>query len=674
MIRFLALLNLLLLSASAFSQTFTDSNLPIVIISTDGSQTIQDEPKIPATMKIVYRGPGQRTYVTDQDNVAYLNYNGRIGIEIRGSSSQDSPKKSYGFETRMADDITNNNVSLLGMPKENDWILGGMVFDTALIRDFLSHNLFRRLGNYGSRAAYCEVIVNDEYRGLYILQEKIKADDNRVDVIKITTSDNILPELSGGYITKADKTTGGDPVAWIMYSWLNWEVNYIHDLPEPEAATYFQTAYIKDEFFKLKTTAENHDPSPANGYPSLIDIPSFIDFILVNELGSNCDAYSLSTYFHKDRNGKLRAGPVWDNDLTYGNDLFMWGYDRSHPDVWQLMDGGNDGSKFWYDLFHDNDFRCYLSKRYHEMTEPGRTLNQARLYEFIDSTYTLITEAAARDYLKWNKTGSLPVRINAIKSFIAARLTWINANIGSYDECSNVSLPQLVITRIMYHPQTSGQFTVEDDLEFIELRNSGITDISLTGIYFMGTGLVYQFPANSILPAGSTIILASNSSVFQAKYGFAPFGQYTRHLSNSSENIILGDAFGNVIDFVPYSDTAPWPDADGNGYHLKLANINSDNSLPASWIASNEVITAVEDPRSLIELNIYPNPAITKVNIESETEITSVTLYDMKGTVLINMDVNSTGCAIDLSGVTPGSYIIRVTSGGKAVSSRLIKR
>ena len=163
-------------------------------------------------MKIIYRGPGQRNYVTDQNNPAYLNYDGRIDIEKRGSSSQSSPKRNYGFTTLMADNTTNNNVSLLGMPEENDWILGGMVFDTALIRDYLCMNLSRKLGNYASRTEYCEVMVNNDYKGLFLLEEKIKADDGRVDVLKIGTGDNTLPNISGGYITKADKTTGGDRV------------------------------------------------------------------------------------------------------------------------------------------------------------------------------------------------------------------------------------------------------------------------------------------------------------------------------------------------------------------------------------------------------------------------------------------------------------------------------
>lgn len=336
-------------------QTLTDSNLPIVIITTDGGATIPDEPKLKATMKIIDRGAGQRNYVSDQYNTAYLNYNGRIGIEIRGSSSQVSLKKNYGFTSRMADDVTDNNVSLLGMPEENDWILGGMVFDTALIRDYLCHNLYGKLGNYASRAVYCEVIINNVYHGLYMLQEKLKADDERIDVTKIKTTDNTLPGLSGGYITKADKMTGGDIKAWTMYSWTGAPIYYIHELPKQDDVTPAQNDYIKNAFFKLEATAKIGDWSVVNGYPSIIDVPSFIDYMIINEFAANADAYTYSTYFHKDRNGKLLAGPVWDLDLTFGNDLFMWSLDRSKTNEWQFQYGGNDGSRFWHDLFYNSD-------------------------------------------------------------------------------------------------------------------------------------------------------------------------------------------------------------------------------------------------------------------------------------------------------------------------------
>lgn len=665
---------LLTLAASVKGQILTDSNLPIVIISTDGGASIPDEPKIKATMKIIDRGAGQRNYVTDQYNTAYLNYNGRIGIELRGSSSQESPKKNYGLTTRMADDVTNNNVSLLGMPEENDWILGGMVFDTAFIRDYFCQSLFGRMGNYASRAVYCEVIINNDYKGLYMLQEKLKADDNRIDVIKIGKNDNTLPAVSGGYITKADKLTGGDQPAWRMYSFQNSIVDYIHELPKPADATTAQTSYIKNEFFKLESAAQNNDVSVVNGYPSVIDIPSFLDFMIVNEFASNPDAYQYSTFFHKDRNGKLRAGPVWDLDLSFGNDLFQWYLDRSKTYLWYFEDYFyNNGSKFWRDLFHNNTFRCYLSRRWHELLEPGMPLNSSVRESFIDETVTLISEAVARDCQRWGKNSRQTDRIAAIKSFMQAREEWITSNIGSYTACNSVTVPQLTITKIMYHPLATTQFPNQDDLEFVEIRNTGSTSVNLSGIYFAGTGFVYQFPANATLGPGLCVIIASNATVFQSKYGFPPFGQFTRHLSNSSEKMVLADAFGNVIDLVEYSDKSPWPDADGNGYYLKLAELTLDNSLPESWIASNELITAIETPTAEINFTLYPNPVRETLTVSSETEISSISIYDIRGNIIMIQVCNDILCTAYVSRLAPGLYIVRVFTAQGSRAARFVK-
>ena len=658
----------------ATGQAFTNSNLPIVLITTDGGITVPDEPGVLGYMRIIYRGPGQRNYLTDQTNPAYLNYSGRIDIEIRGSSSQVSPKKSYGLTTLMADNYTKNNVSLLGMPAENDWILGGMVFDTALVRDYLCMNLSRKLGNYASRTQYCEVMVNNDYKGLYILEEKIKADDNRVDVLKIGTGDNVLPNLSGGYISKADKTTGGDLVNWTMYSFQGAAVDYIHVLPKPEDATFYQTGYIKNEFTKLETTAFNNDISPATGYPSIIDIPTFIDFMIINEFASNPDAYQYSTYFHKDRNGKLRAGPIWDMDLSYGNDLFMWGMDRSKTNLWYFQDEfWNNGSRFWYDLFYNSTYKCYLSKRWNEIIRPGQPMYPDSIYAFIDKTVLMISEAVARDYTRWDKLGSHSQRISGIKAFIGARMSWMTANLGSYAPCSNVTVPALVMTKINYHPSPTASFPNDDDLEFIEIRNNSDVTVSLTGIYFQGTGLTYCFPAGATLTAHSCVIIASNGNAFQSTRGFAPFGQFTRHLSNSSESLVLLDAFGNVIDEVQYSDSPPWPDADGNGNYLKLSDVNLDNSLPSSWVASNDIISSVEVPVADINIIIYPNPVSDVLHIRSDREITNLIIYDLHGRTIMTLNGGCSECDVDLRHLTRGTYIVKVVTADGSLTEKIVK-
>lgn len=663
----------LALTRYASAQNLTDSNVPVFIINTDGSVPILDNPRVLASMKIIYRGPGQRNFLTDQNNPAYLNYNGRINIEIRGSSSQFSNKKNYGFTTKMADNVTNNNVSLLNMPEENDWILNGMVFDPALIRDYLCYNLSRHIGEYASGTAYCELIINGEYKGLYLLQEKTKADINRVDITKISINDNLIPDVTGGYITKADKTTGGDPVAWTMLSLYGASVAYIHELPKPESVTASQNQYIRQQFTNLEATAFSRNISVTSGFPSVIDIRSFIDYLIINELASNADAYQFSTFFHKDRNGKLRAGPIWDNDLTFGNDLFFWGYDRSKTNIWQFSDRENEGSRFWRDLFSDTEFKCYLSKRWNELIQPGQPLNLNVITEFIDQTVLNISEAVTRDNALWGKTGNHQTHIGAIKTFISSRISWITSNLGSYSSCSNIALPPLVITKIMYHPPGSAEFPDNDDLEYLEITNSGDRPVSLEGIYFAGTGFVYQFPSNSSIEPFSSIILAGDNKIFRIKYGFSPFGQFTRSLSNKGENIVLADAFGNIIDIVCYTDTIPWPDADGNGSFLKLIDTNLDNNDPSSWIASNDIPTSAAYPNPEEGLSVYPNPPGDFLKINAGFEIKSLSLFDIYGRLITTVSINSESCEIDVRHLSKGIYILKIETPFKTFIRKIVK-
>jgi hypothetical protein len=664
---------LLILSGSASSQILTDSNLPIVIINTDGGVPIPDNPRVKGSMKIIYRGEGQRNYVTDQYNTAYLNYNGRIDIEIRGSSSQSRPKKQYGFSTRKADNITNNNVSLLGMPPENDWILNGMVFDPALIRDYMCFNLSRQIGEYASRTAYCELIINGVYKGLYLLAEKIKADDNRVDIIKIGANDVNLPELSGGYITKADKTTGGDPVAWTMKTWTGGTVNYIHELPKPGEVNPLQNNYIYSQFNSLAAAAQAGDASLSDGFPSIIDIPSFIHYIIISELSSNADSYQLSTYFHKDRNGKLRAGPVWDSDLTFGNDLFFWGFDRSKTNVWQFSNSDNQGSRFWKDLFDNSEFRCYLSKRWNELIQPGQSLNLSGIETLIDQAVATISEAVVRENTLWGYVGNHQQRITDIKTFLTARIEWMTSNLGPFSSCTNVAVPPLVITKIMYNPENSVYYTDSDDLEFIEIMNNSDKSVNLTGVYFRGTGLVFQFPTNAILSPYSSIFLASNSGSFLSKYGFIPDGQFTQHLSDKSENLLLSDAFGNIIDNVNYSDSVPWPDADGNGYYLMLTDPSLDNNIAGNWSISNDETLSDNDIFTGYDLQFSPNPVTDILKIKAPYVMRSLSLYDIYGRLLESININGEIYELEMGKYAKGLYIIRVITPGKTYTGKIVR-
>ncbi len=664
---------LLLFSQIAWGQTFTDSNLPIVLITTDNDSNgnpveIPDDPKVSGTMKIIRRPDGSRNYLTDVGESAYLNYNGKISIELRGSTSQNLPKKPYGLTTVQTNG-SNNNVSLLGMPSENDWVLNSFAYDTTMMRDYLAYTLSRQIGQYASRGVYCEVLVNGDYKGLYLLSEKIKIDGNRVNITKITSTDQSMPSLSGGYIVKADKTTGGDPIAWTMSSY-HQQVDFILESPKPEDITLPQSYYIKSIFTQL----QNHtNPDLTDGYPSIIDIPTFVDFMLLGELSSNVDVYQYSSFFHKDRNGKLRAGPVWDYNFSFGNDFVP--VSRSKTDVWQFDNGDNTGAKFWKDLFDDASFHCYLSRRYQQLTQTGQPLAYTSIDHLVDQTTNLISEALVREHARWQTIPDHSQAVADLKSWLQLRMQWMNDHLADYSACETVALPSLMITKIHYNPKTSESFPVSNDMEFIEIRNTGSTTVDLTGIYFSELGISYQFPNQSTLQAGGNLYLASNAEVFLNKYGFPAFGQFTRNLSNASQNLVLSDAFGNTIDMVNYFDRTPWPSAaDGAGQWLELMDTSLDNNLASSWMSSTEALILSNDEASETnQLSIYPNPASHELSIKATSIIHTVELMDVLGESLMHQVIEADQSKIDLSSFTNGVYLLKISFANSTKIEKVIK-
>jgi len=190
--KFYFLLTLVCSSYLAVSQTgsdvksplgFTSSNLPIVVINTNGA-TIPDDPKIPVGLNVYNKGAGQRNYLTDMPE-----FEGRTGIETRGSSSQSFPKKSYGFESW---DASGNSidVSFLGMPAESDWILNANYTDKSFVRNVMAYQVWQNLGHYGTRYHFVELVLNGQYQGIYIFSEKIKRDKNRLEISKLNTHRN----------------------------------------------------------------------------------------------------------------------------------------------------------------------------------------------------------------------------------------------------------------------------------------------------------------------------------------------------------------------------------------------------------------------------------------------------------------------------------------------------
>jgi hypothetical protein len=334
-------------------------------------------------------------------------------------------------------------VELFNLPKENDWVLYGPYIDKTMIRNVLAYNLFGKMGHYSPGTKFCELILNNEYKGIYVLIEKIKRDRNRVNISKLTMEDDSGINLTGGYIISLDKNPKG--FTWSSPSSRN----------RPTGATYYNCYYPKYKdlneaqaeyimnFFHSFEDYINHNSDLNFLYDSIIDIQSFIDYFIINEIAKNIDAYRLSTYFHKDRDNidrKLYMGPVWDFNLSFGLPDYLKGY---HIEGWIFQENENIIPFWWQNLLKDQTFRNALGKRWFELRKG--VLSNNYIITTIDSVSNEIEGVVDRNYHKFDILGKETLscyftginyidELNYLKFWLKERLIWMDENIISFAE------------------------------------------------------------------------------------------------------------------------------------------------------------------------------------------------------------------------------------------------
>jgi len=419
----------------------TSSSLPLIIITTENSTEIQDDPKVFAKMGIVDNGPGNMNNLTDP----YNGYNGTIGIEIRGASSQSFPKKNYGLETRNTDG-SNNNVSLLGMPAENDWVLHGPYSDKSLLRNSLAYHMGTSTGKYTPRTRLCELYINNNYRGIYMLTERIKRDKNRVDIASLKPEDLSGEELTGGYILQIDRDDESSNIdGW--YSGSSPTKFYSYHDPKAEDLEAVQREYLKTYLTSFEEDMESTDYYWK--YKSYVDVPSWIDYFLVTEMGKHIDAYKLSFYMHKKKStngGKLHFGPLWDFNLGFGNFNFVC---SPEPEGWTYeFQGTCDNSHpFWVKKLTDiPEVSDQINCRWNKLR--NGPLHIDSLMQYIDARIAEMGDAPSRNFERWNILGqyvwpndfvgdTYEEEVDFLKTWLTTRLTWMDNNM--LGECTITS-------------------------------------------------------------------------------------------------------------------------------------------------------------------------------------------------------------------------------------------
>lgn len=318
---------------SALEKIQFSSNLPVVIIESLSGTTIQyDEWQ---QVKFCTCTPPELAGDVIQD------YNGYAKAAGRGNSSKDFKKTQFKIELQ-DENGESTDFELLGFPEEEDFIFYGPELDKTLMKNYLAYNIGRASGEYASNTQFVEIfsmedgepLSRDDYRGVYLLVEKQKRDKNRIDIEKVDDEDP-----SGGYILVYDN----DNFEWdenVVGPFTNFGMDQPFVLKEPKELTDVQRDYLNRYLndFMQSLMSDNWLDVPENeSYKSYIDEESFIKYLLAVEMTKNPDGYRGSTYLHKDKQGPLQMGPMWDYNEAFG---MCCGYPI---DGWQREGASIDG-------------------------------------------------------------------------------------------------------------------------------------------------------------------------------------------------------------------------------------------------------------------------------------------------------------------------------------------
>jgi len=368
----------------------TSFNLPLLLIDTSGQKLSRDK-EIMANLQ-VYNNESKINTLNDTPN-----FTTKTTIKIRGNSSSKYPKKQFSLEL-INGKGEEKDASLLGMPSESEWVLNGPFLDKSLMRNYIALNIASKIMEYAPRVKFCEVIMiedgnkelnEDNYRGVYILTEKIKRDEQRVDITKTLKNINetsfILAKdrqkeediLVNSYGKETSKYTYGLNIVYPKKDLTSEKYNYIMD-----EINNFERMLYSDKF-----------NDPKQGYSKYINVDTFVDYYIINEFFKNNDAGMLSTYVYKDYEEKIKAGPVWDFNESLGNTQNKDGQVYDYTEFTMIH-------KPWFDrLMMDINFANKVVQRYKELRKTY--LSDEYLTEFIDETVELLGDSVKRNFDRW---------------------------------------------------------------------------------------------------------------------------------------------------------------------------------------------------------------------------------------------------------------------------------
>ena len=394
-----------------------DTGLPVVQIwTTAGAQVLDRVNYITACMRI--RDGSAQPY---QQGL----FTGTIKIRGRGNSTWSMPKKGYRLKLDSA-------AAVLDMPAHKDWVLLANYADKTLLRNAVGMELSRRVDMpWTPRQRHAEVYLNDDYLGNYQIGEKIEVAPTRLAMTPLLATDIAQPNVSGGYLIEADFLE----YMSVTDRYFDTTEGYHFVVQSPSASNLKpeQFNYISQYTQAIETAIYAGNKSPGTGYDSLIDLDSMINWYLVEEVMKNVDSvFASSVNLYKDRNAKMKMGPLWDFDLGAGNvdyEPLAMG-----PTGWYVQ-----AQAAWFEaLFKDRDFRKRVKARW-AVVKP----RMQGIDAYIVEQQARLDRSQVENFKRWpilNESvwpnpvvlGSYPAEVSYLRDWLRRRIAWMDKAIAKY--------------------------------------------------------------------------------------------------------------------------------------------------------------------------------------------------------------------------------------------------
>lgn len=373
------------------------SHLPIVILDMNGEEPPISTQLVGSRFVAIegvepYIG-GTISLLNNEQELNQLNddpvFVSHMRIKRRGNSSMLYEKAQYMVKLE-TESGQNNDVNVLGMGYEHEWILNGSMFDKSMIRNYLCYSIASEVLPYTPDSKFCEVLIKKGgsyyYQGVYLLMESISQGPDRVNITDYSSG-----EPFNSYLLRRDRFEEGVNILDTYGQRNGYSSEFIELLyPSQWVVTEEMTAYVESDLNKIEQVLYSTDDAVFSTYAKYIDVDSFVDYFLVNEFFGSYDAGNFSTYIYKDVGGKLCMGPVWDFDGTIDN------YNAEPLDVNYLA----FYTKPWFQqLCQDLNFVKALEQRYAELRRS--TFSWDHINGKIDEIIAYLGGAQEREWARW---------------------------------------------------------------------------------------------------------------------------------------------------------------------------------------------------------------------------------------------------------------------------------